>query len=244
MLWLSVTVIAGLAGPFGTFVAMSLPTRFGYWGLVVASAIFIVVFVRLVYLQALPNLRYVWISLLVSLTLTAILTPLILVITSPLARLENGHYVTAPYIALVIFVVAISVDLARYALEISLRKEAVRLMSDPEMPRLMTRLPKEIVAPILHINARDHLVNVRTEIGSCQIRLRLKDAIAEMEGVTGICTHRSHWVALSAVVGNADLESRPVLVLRDGTQVPVSRKYAPGVDALGMLDAGFGDAPG
>ena len=79
--------------------------------------------------------------------------------------------------------------------------------------------------PILHLSAMDHFVTVETPGGACRLRIRLRDAIDEMDGVAGLRTHRSHWVARAAIRTVAREEGRVMLVLSNGARVPVSRKY-------------------
>jgi DNA-binding LytR/AlgR family response regulator len=68
----------------------------------------------------------------------------------------------------------------------------------------------------------------------------LGDAIDEMEPVKGICTHRSHWVALGAIKRVEREGARLFVVLRNGDRVPVSRKYRPRLEQAGLIDRSDG----
>ena len=104
-------------------------------------------------------------------------------------------------------------------------------------PRLMGRLPQAARHRILRLSGRDHQVEVTTQAGVTSLRLRLRDAIAEMEPVEGYSTHRSHWVAKDAVTGVAREGSQKLyLVLCNGDRVPVSRTYRPALEQAGLID--------
>lgn len=109
---------------------------------------------------------------------------------------------------------------------------------DPEAkpePRLMRRLPPEATGPVLRLTSEDHFVDVVTPDGAHRLRMRLADAIDEMEPVEGISTHRSHWVARAAIDGVERDGSRVLLRLSNGDLVPVSRTYRPRLEEAGLL---------
>lgn len=105
----------------------------------------------------------------------------------------------------------------------------------PARPRLYRRLPRGTKGDILHLTANGHFVDVTLTTGSAQLRMRFADAVNEMDGVTGYCSHRSHWVARSAVAGHDRVDGKLVLVLVNGMEVPVSRTYRPGLEDAGLL---------
>lgn len=105
----------------------------------------------------------------------------------------------------------------------------------PQKPRLNARLPATFQGQIYRLSGRDHLVDVVTSEGTFTLRLRLSDAIAEMDPVPGHCTHRSHWVADAAIAGVGQADGRTYLRLRNDDLVPVSRKYKPMLKADGLI---------
>lgn len=110
----------------------------------------------------------------------------------------------------------------------------------PEQPVLMEavllkRLPAEARSRILRLSAADHVVRVVTDKGETELRMRFSDAVNEMDGVEGYCTHRSHWVAVEAISGTRREAGRWVVELCNGDEVPVSRKYQPDLEAAGLL---------
>ena len=94
-------------------------------------------------------------------------------------------------------------------------------------PRFLDRLPPKLRgAEIFAVEAEDHYLRLHTSRGSDLILMRLSDAVAELEGIEGAQTHRSWWVARSAVIGAERSQGRAVLTVKDGPRVPVSRTYA------------------
>lgn len=66
-------------------------------------------------------------------------------------------------------------------------------------PRLRARLSSSFAGDILALESEDHYVRVHGPRGSELLLIRLRDAIAEMDGLPGEQTHRSWWVARDAV---------------------------------------------
>ena len=81
-------------------------------------------------------------------------------------------------------------------------------------------------AEIYAVSAEDHYLRIHTDRGSDLILMRLGDAVGELEGIEGAQTHRSWWVAKSAVTGAERGDGRAVFTLKNGVQAPVSRTYA------------------
>ena len=99
--------------------------------------------------------------------------------------------------------------------------------SQPERmaPVLTKRLPVQLKeGQIMALKSEDHYVRVYTDIGSALLLMRLSDAIAETEPLDGLQTHRSWWVARSAVK-SVIRKTRSAELVLDGAEltVPVSR---------------------
>lgn len=105
----------------------------------------------------------------------------------------------------------------------------------PSPVRFLERLPPKLRGAELYaVEAEDHYLRLHTSRGSDLILLRLSDAIAELEGIEGAQTHRSWWVARSAVAQAERGHGRATLTLKDGAAAPVSRTYA-----KALRDAGW-----
>jgi DNA-binding LytR/AlgR family response regulator len=101
---------------------------------------------------------------------------------------------------------------------------------------LTDKLPHKLrTSPILALTSEDHYLRVRTQAGESLILMRLTDAIAALEAVEGARTHRSWWVSRAAVTDARKGDGRGVLVLEDGTEIPVSRSYYPALREAGWF---------
>jgi hypothetical protein len=109
--------------------------------------------------------------------------------------------------------------------------------------RFESRLPFRLQgAALWAVEADDHYLKVRTSKGSDLILMRLSDALHELNGLDGLQTHRSWWVARAGVADVARRQGKPVLVLKDGGEAPVSRTYASALREAGWLQARPGAA--
>ncbi|MGY6628231.1 MAG: LytTR family DNA-binding domain-containing protein [Oceanicaulis sp.] len=101
---------------------------------------------------------------------------------------------------------------------------------------LLDKLPVRLRrAAILSMSAEDHYLRVRTEAGEALILMRLSDAAAACAGLDGARTHRSWWVARAAIADTKKGDGRGVLILTDGSEVPVSRSYYPALKEAGWF---------
>lgn len=100
--------------------------------------------------------------------------------------------------------------------------------------KFLDRLPLKLKgAEVWAVEAEDHYLRIHTDRGSDLILMRLSDAVSELEGLEGAQTHRSWWVARSAVVGAKRNDGRAVFTLKNGVEVPVSRTWAKVLRAKG-----------
>ncbi len=101
-------------------------------------------------------------------------------------------------------------------------------VAPPARARLLDRLPRRLQGAELHaIQAEDHYLRVYTSEGSDLILLRMADALSELDGVSGARTHRSWWVARSAIDSVWRGNGRAELTLKGDIVAPVSRSYLP-----------------
>ena len=108
--------------------------------------------------------------------------------------------------------------------------------ADSPPPKFLARLPVKLAgAELWAVEADDHYLRLHTSLGRDLILLRLGDAVRELEGIEGARTHRSWWVARSAVRGVEREDGRATLALPDGGKAPVSRAYAKVLRAHGWF---------
>ena len=81
-------------------------------------------------------------------------------------------------------------------------------------------------ARLLAVEAEDHYLRVHTDAGDELITLRFSDAMAELACNAGYQTHRSWWVAASAIEAVRWRRGRGELRLASGLTVPVSRTHS------------------
>ncbi|MFP7570719.1 LytTR family DNA-binding domain-containing protein [Marivita sp. S2033] len=79
------------------------------------------------------------------------------------------------------------------------------------------------LAQILHIEAREHHVQLTFADTSKRLRARLRDIVAQTQDEDGFQPHRSWWVARDPTITTLQKDGRMVLRLRDDTEVPVAR---------------------
>ena len=88
-------------------------------------------------------------------------------------------------------------------------------------------------AALLAVEAEDHYLRVHTDAGEELITLRFADALDELAATPGFRTHRSWWVAASALEAVRWRRGRGEARLRSGLMVPVSRGQAATLKAAG-----------
>lgn len=162
-------------------------------------------------------------------------------VTTAIVMLERGlgnsispvHFARAypPVLVISAFVSAVAYAVSKIS---ERRADATE---PPRASRALTdKLPHRLrAAPILSLTSEDHYLRVRSRGGEALILMRLSDAVAALEGLDGARTHRSWWVARSAVVDAQKGDGRGVLVLEDGTEAPVSRTYYPALREAGWF---------
>lgn len=102
-----------------------------------------------------------------------------------------------------------------------------RAASDVAPPVIRAKLaPRLARARLVAVEAEDHYLRIRTEAGSELVLMRFGDALEALGGADGFQTHRSWWVARTAVQTASWKAGRGELSLSDGSTAPVSRTYA------------------
>lgn len=113
----------------------------------------------------------------------------------------------------------------------------VREIAMPERPAapFFDRLPPELGTNLVCLEMQDHYVKAHTLAGSEMLLMRLRDAMAELDGVEGLQVHRSWWVARDQVRA-IRREGRAIkLELANGLLAPVARSRQEALRAEGWL---------
>ncbi|MFB0612438.1 LytTR family DNA-binding domain-containing protein [Aurantiacibacter poecillastricola] len=90
-------------------------------------------------------------------------------------------------------------------------------------PRFIDRLSAEMGTDLIALEMEDHYVRAHTALGSELVLMRMRDAVAELEGVEGEQVHRSWWVARGGVADVVRDGRNVRLLLDNGIEAPVSR---------------------
>ena len=238
-------VISVVAGPFGTLEAMTLWVRIVYWTMVISVGVVTGYMVRAITTALVGYDRPVVFDVIAIGSMTVVFSPLLIMISLFIERMTGVSPPPMLSIALYVFSVSAAVFVLRRVLlrteprtyafleGTQVPRQALAQLSEP---RLLRRLSPDVQGRVVRITARDHHVEIVTEAGSQMLRLRLADAILEMDTVEGYCTHRSHWVARWAFVRVERLEnSKMCALLSNGDCIPISRKYKPDLEAAGLV---------
>lgn len=238
-IWLASVVVTSVAGPFGTFATMTGPVRVAYWLAVISASVLVGYSMRALALMLVDRKRPFLLDGMIVVLMTVVFTPVAWQIT----RLAGAAYPSLQAIAGYVMLCSTVVVVSRRVMPgfeaegYDFLPEIDPLPSDTApQPRLLRRLRPDVMGDVLRLTANDHFVEVVTMNGAETLRMRLADAIDEMEPVKGYCVHRSHWVAHQAVK-KAERENSHKLfvVLANGDRIPVSRKYRVNVEKAGLI---------
>jgi hypothetical protein len=138
-----------------------------------------------------------------------------------------------------LYVYAVCVVMVTGGLVASRAQAATPLLEAAEaqdvIARFMQRLPVKFrMADLWAVSSEDHYLRVHTSLGEELILMRLADAMRDLDGTDGLQTHRSWWVAKNGVADVRREGGKLILVLKSGTQAPVSRTFAPAVRDAGL----------
>lgn len=170
-------------------------------------------------------------DLLVSAAIAIFYYPLAILIalaTIPGFGEETGSFV-AP--AFATFGLVLTMSNIRRAIEEQLREK-------PTRDRLLDRLDCSRTARVMRLSSSDHhVVVVLTDGSEHRLRMRLRDAVNEIDVEPGICVHRSHWVALGSIDHARNGGAKATVHLKSGAVVPVGPKYRSELVAHGFLES-------
>lgn len=209
---------------------LSFADRFLFWGSTIGVGVAVATFVGpWVRTQLLPKysaaLQLIVISALVSLTIPPILF-----------WFDTGFKEAWPianwglqyFLAYVIVILVLTGDyIVRMAFKPSEMPVAAGDQGKTSIQKFLKRLPTTYQdAKLYAISSEDHYLRIHTDRGDELILMRLADAIHELEASDGIQTHRSWWVARDGVAEKKGKNGKQSLLLKCGTEVPISRARA------------------
>lgn len=247
--WFMFTLAATVTGPFNTLALLDDLPRAVYWAGIVGGA--------LVLSHLLSQAIFLWIPDRSSRLFDLARVGAMVVVFSPLAYGWTRFMIPASmahspslakiglFVALIGTVVHISKRIVRGqdpfvrqtdgALNLGFPEPGTPEVEAAPEPRLMRRLPEGATGPVLRLSASDHFVEVVLPEATHSLRMRFTDAIDEMDGIEGYCSHRSHWVTRAAIAGVERDGAKISLRLVNGDEIPVSRTYKPRLEDAGIL---------
>lgn len=240
-IWAISILLATTAGPFGSYEAMHWPLRLIYWLMIVSIGIVFGYAVRALAVLVVGFERPLTFDMFASLTMGLTFGPVVWMIRTVSQSADADFPVNILDVMLNTFLISVAVFVVRR--QICQTEPGAYLLnddgfvgSDQDEPRLLRRLSEDQRGQVLRLTAKDHYVDIITDQGTTTIRMRLADAIDEMEPVEGYCVHRSHWVARTGIAGvERENPHKLFVVLSNGDRVPLSRKYRPSLEKAGII---------
>lgn len=236
-------LLAATAGPFGTYTTLTLFERLVFFGTVLVAGFLFGSLVRAIVDTHFPaSITTLWAGFIVAPLQAIVITPVELFLAGTVLRGAPAPLPDAIVVALYVLLISLAVHWVRYWLYrqgfVGALPSAPTAEADPPAPArpyIYKRLPEDETGEILRLTAEDHFVNVVTRSGQHKVRMRMSDAVLEMDGTPGYTAHRSHWVARDAIETVEREKGREVLVLTDGSRVPVGRTYRPQLVDAGLI---------
>lgn len=150
-----------------------------------------------------------------------------------MARLFEGPYGTPPVSDFVLPVLIFGAAAAAFGAVTKVWRTPSTVLHR-DRPTFVDLLPRQLQsAEIIAVEGEDHYVLVHTSLGRHLLLMRFRDALNDLRGLDGHQTHRSWWVAKSAVSAVKRGNGRATLTLANGVEAPVSRRYAQGLRERG-----------
>ena len=233
---LAIGAVLGMLAPLGTG-SMSVPARMAYWMLMAVAGYLFYKPIGAIILRLGPKLELPAWFLWAAAVLIASVPMAILVwfvnagrgpVPIPSLEVALTHYFFVLVVGAVVTMMFNLLPATRvedYAEQPVIGAPASTPSPPPasSAPRFIDRLPPELGTELIALEMEDHYVRAHTALGSELVLMRMRDAVAELDGIAGEQVHRSWWVARGAVA-DVKRDGRNVrLVLDNGIEAPVSR---------------------
>jgi hypothetical protein len=233
-------VVMGVTGPFGTYGTMGLGARLAYFAIVGSLTWVVVAGLGAWSGQLEPINRWpVYVRMGIVGLLAAIPSTVAVIVVHGWLSWPipwRAYLEIYPDNAFLTVVIAVLIGLGvEQRLRAVADAERARVAELPQAgPDFFRRIPPVLGRDLLALEMEDHYLRIHTAIGSDLILLRLRDAMAELGPKRGRQVHRSWWVAEGAVA-STERGARPMLVLRNGLKVPVSKSFREPAKEMGWL---------
>ena len=248
VVWVLVTVPVAISGPFGSYVALDLPARLLFWGVIVAMGIGVGAIIRAFAHVVMGPGHLQRRALLVALLSTLSMSWPLHALADRMFDPGKANAPDLPDLALFIFATSLGIGAFRYTRVVPRTGEAVLPEPQPPvpdppaaddppepLPRVVQRLEPCLQDRLLALSVRDHYVDVYTAQGKSSLLMRFADAMAETGDAEGVQIHRSHWVAWDAIRTVEREAGRVWVRLRPDLRLPVSRTHRVKLEERGLL---------
>lgn len=232
-----IAITAGLAGIFaflGVYNTDEFPPlfRFGFWAATIATgslaSTIVIPLVWKILTRYHISIKIIAAAAMISLPVTFVMLALL----GELSHASPAYWaVSALYVFIISLVLTTFMALAQ-----------TRSTKQTETPpansahSLLSRLPRKYREATLYaVSSEDHYLRVHTDLGQELILMRLADALKELSEMPGLQTHRSWWVALDGVTDSRRENNKTILILKSGTEAPVSRGRLQATKAAGLF---------
>lgn len=236
-IWAFFCLTISISGPFDTYRAMGMPERALYWTSVITFATILASCVKLLTSRLCHKAGNLAVSVITAFVFTAIYAPIFWMYSVGFSDGRIKQDFDFPVIAGLIGSTALVLLVLRHVLGFddapNTETDASSETETPTIPRLAERLENIGSNQIYRLSVSDHFVDVYYGTGSHErLRMRLSDAVREMDTVDGFSIHRSHWVAKAALKSVYRDGGRIWAVLNDGSELPVGRTFKDNVAYL------------
>jgi DNA-binding LytR/AlgR family response regulator len=209
-------LVLSILAPFGTD-TFSVAFRLIYWISLTLAGGLGAMGVRAFSGKIFPDLSLAKRTLLQSIGATAAVAPFVVSMFSQVTPI--GMALTLFYIWVVAIVITSVGEMAS--------RDHKPLAELNTRPALLDRLPpKYRGADLYAISSEDHYVRIHSDAGEHMLLMRLSDAEDLAAPLSGLKPHRSWWVAEAGVEAVSKSDGKLRIMLKSGTEVPVSREGA------------------
>lgn len=226
------SLVLGFLGPFGSY-AMPLSERLIYWFILFNLGYFFYYFSHIMtdwfYKNKSPHpvLLFITPSLLATIPLSILVG---------YATLQVGYKfnLSLPifiYMLPQVFILGIIIDSMMRFIHL---KQDTKIKNRPGQT-FINRLPHKLGDKLICFVMEDHYIQVYTELGNHMMLMRMKDALIELQDYKGFQVHRSYWVAFNSIENVIKQSRKTILVMSNGLEIPVSRKYLATIKEAGLL---------
>lgn len=234
---MAVGLLLGFAGPFGSYPAFPVATRYAFWLGLTAAGVVAAVAADAV----LPVTRLRAGAIRIGAVALVSALPMTFVAAWTMSLVQPGRFFTPLQLPALFACVAAVQLLVVYATTITApsAEDAEAPGRAPPLPdpgedavptafpsSLLSRLPPGIGSDIIALETEDHYLRVHAAGGSALILMRMADAVALLDPRLGAQVHRRWWVAESAVADVRTEGQKLSLRLVDETLVPVGRTFS------------------